>query len=215
LGQAAQGNSSPLHAMGLTELTSASKHNRIPAGEGKISTIREVEMKKKAFCGLLVMVFLFSGIAAYAETMKDIQDHPSCKYCGMDRQKFDYSRMLTEYGDGSSFGSCSIHCTAIDLAQAFDKQIKAFMVGDYNKKNLIDAEKASWVIGGNKPGVMTKTAKWAFADQKDAEAFIKENGGKLANFEDAMKTSYEDMYNDTKMIREKRAKMKQMKQEQK
>jgi hypothetical protein len=30
-----------------------------------------------------------------------------------------------------------------------------------------------------------------------------------------MKATYEDMYNDTKMIREKRAKMKQMKQEQK
>ena len=88
-------------------------------------------------------------------------------------------------------------------------------MADYDKKNLIDAEKAYWVIGGNKPGVMTKTGKWAFADKKDAEAFIKEHGGKLANFDDAMKTTYEDMYNDTKMIREKRAKMKQMKQQKK
>ena len=66
---------------------------------------------------------------------------------------------------------------------------------------------------------MTKSAKWAFADKKDAEAFIKENGGKLANFDDAMKASYEDMYNnmynDTKMIREKRAKMKVMHQREK
>jgi copper chaperone NosL len=170
-------------------------------------------MKKRAFGGLLVMVFLLMGIAAYAETMKDIQEHPNCKYCGMDREKFAHSRMLTEYSDGSSFASCSIHCTALDLAQTFDKQPKALLVADYNKKNLIDAEKASWVIGGNKPGVMTKTAKWAFADKKDAEAFIKENGGKLANFEDAMKVTYDDMYNDTKMIREKRAKMKAMQKE--
>jgi copper chaperone NosL len=170
-------------------------------------------MKKRALCGLLVMAFLLMGIAAYAETMQDIQAHKSCKYCGMDREKFAHSRMLTEYGDGSSFGSCSIHCTALDLAQSFDKQIKAIMVADYNKKNLIDAEKAYWVIGGNKPGVMTKTAKWAFADKKDAEAFIKEHGGKLANFEDAMQVTFEDMYNDTKMIREKRAKMKAMQKE--
>ncbi len=87
-------------------------------------------------------------------------------------------------------------------------------MADYNKKNLIDAEKAFWVIGGKKPGVMTKTAKWAFADKKDADAFIKENGGKLATFEDAMKTTYGDMYSDTKMIREKRAKMKKMQHEQ-
>jgi nitrous oxide reductase accessory protein NosL len=170
-------------------------------------------MTKRFFCGLLVMVFLFIGIAAYAENPQDIQAHKNCKYCGMDREKFAHSRMLTEYTDGSSFGSCSIHCTAIDLGQALDKQIKAIMAADYNKKTLIDADKASWVIGGSKPGVMTKTAKWAFADKKDAEAFIKENGGKLANFEDAMKAAYEDMYNDTKMIREKRAKMKEMHKE--
>ena len=172
-------------------------------------------MKQRFLCGLLVMIFLSIGITAHAETAQDIQAHKNCKYCGMDREKFDYSRMLTEYTDGSSFGSCSIHCTAIDLAQALNKQIKAIMAADYSKKNLIDGEKASWVIGGSKPGVMTKTAKWAFADKKDAEAFIKENGGKLANFEDAMKATYEDMYNDTKMIREKRAKMKEMPKEHK
>ena len=159
-------------------------------------------MKRKIFCGMLAALFLLTGMVAYAETMADIQAHKTCKYCGMDREKFAHSRMLVEYSDGSSLGACSIHCVALDLAQTFDKQPKAIMVADYNKKNLIDAEKAYWVIGGNKPGVMTKTAKWAFADKKDAEAFIKEHGGKLANFEDAMKSTYEDMYNDTKMIRD-------------
>jgi copper chaperone NosL len=170
-------------------------------------------MKSRIFCGLLAGLFLLTGLAAYAQTMKDIEAHKNCKYCGMDREKFAHSRMLIEYGDGSSFGSCSIHCVALDLAQSFDKEPKALLVADYNKKNLIEAEKAYWVIGGKKPGVMTQTAKWAFAEKQDAEAFIKEFGGKLASFEDAMKSSYEDMYNDTKMIRDKRAKMKQMKQE--
>ena len=60
--------------------------------------------------------------------------------------------------------------------------------------------------------VMTKRAKWAFEKKDDAEAFIKENGGTLAAFDEAMKAAYEDMYTDTKMIREKRKmmKMKQM-----
>jgi copper chaperone NosL len=62
------------------------------------------------------------------------------------------------------------HPLAIDPAQAFDKQPKAILGSDYNKKNLIEAEKAYWVIGGKNPGVMTKKAKWAFADKKDAEA---------------------------------------------
>ena len=169
-------------------------------------------MKTRIFCGLLVVMFLLTGIVAYGQALPDVQAHKNCKYCGMDREKFAHSRMLIEYEDGSSVGACSIHCVAVDLAQALDKKPKAILVADYNKKDLIDAEKAFWVIGGKKPGVMTKTAKWAFADKKDAEAFIKENGGKLANFDDAMKASYEDMHNDTKMIREKRAKMKAMHQ---
>lgn len=172
-------------------------------------------MKRKILCGLLVAVFLLTGLMAYAETMKDIQEHKNCKYCNMDREKFAHSRMLIEYGDGSSLGTCSIHCVAIDLCQAFDRQPKAIFVADYNKKNLIEAEKAYWVIGGKKPGVMTRTAKWAFADKNDAEAFIKENEGKIATFDEAMKATYGDMYNDTKMIWEKRAKMKAMQQEQK
>ncbi len=141
----------------------------------------------------------------------DTKKHPSCRYCGMDREMFSHSRMLIMYEDGSSIGTCSIHCTAIELAVNIDKTIKSIMVGDYNTKKLIDAEKAYWVIGGDKQGVMTKRAKWAFEKKEDADAFVKENGGSVATFEDALKTAYEDMYGDIKMIREKRKMMKQKK----
>jgi nitrous oxide reductase accessory protein NosL len=60
------------------------------------------------------------------------------------------------------------------------------------------------VVGGSKPGVMTKRAKWAFENKGDAEKYIKENGGTLATFDEAIKLAYEDMHQDTKMIREKR-----------
>jgi nitrous oxide reductase accessory protein NosL len=53
-------------------------------------------------------------------------------------------------------------------------------------------------------GVMTKRAEWAFENKVDAVRFAKENGGQIATFEQAMKASYEEMYQDTKMIREKR-----------
>jgi nitrous oxide reductase accessory protein NosL len=76
-------------------------------------------------------------------------------------------------------------------------------------KKLIGVETAFWVIGGNKMGVMTKRAKWAFEKKEDADKFIKENGGGMATFEGAIKAAYEDMYTDTKMIRERR-KMRKM-----
>jgi len=149
---------------------------------------------------------LITGLTFAQDDTKKI---PSCKYCGMDREKFSHSRMLIEYDDGTSVGMCSLHCLAVDLAVTIDKTPKAILVGDYNTKKLIDAENSSWVIGGNKMGVMTKRAKWAFEQKGDAEKFVKENGGSMATFEEAMKASYEDMYGDSKMIRERR-KMKKM-----
>jgi len=154
---------------------------------------------------VLLVSFSLSGLAVAED---DIKQFPSCKYCGMDRAKFAYSRVLIEYDNGTAEGTCSIHCAAIDFALNIDKTPKAIMVGDFNTKNLIDAEKAFWVIGGNKMGVMTKNAKWAFEKKEDADAFIKANGGKPGTFDQAMKASYEDMYADTKMIREKRKMMK-------
>lgn len=170
----------------------------------------EERMKRNRVALASVMVFcLFASTIVFAQGYEDTQKHPSCKYCGMDRQVFAHSRMLVEYDDGTSMAACSIHCVAVDLAINIDKTPKAFHVGDFGSKKLIDAESAAWVIGGNKPGVMSKRAKWAFEKRENAENFVKENGGTIAGFDEVMKASYEDMYSDTQMIREKR-KMKRM-----
>ena len=167
-------------------------------------------MKKGILSVLLVACVLSIGGVAFggADIQADIQKGPSCKYCGMDRAHFAHSRMVVEYEDGTSLGTCSIHCLAIEIIVNMDITPRSLQVGDYNSKKLIDAEKAFWVIGGNKPGVMTKKAKWAFETKADAEKFIAENGGSPSTFEEAMKATFEDMYADTKMIREKRKMMK-------
>jgi hypothetical protein len=125
----------------------------------------------------------------------------------MDRAKFASSRMAIEYDDGSKVSTCSLHCAAVELVNQIDKTPTAIKVGDFGTQVLLDAEKAVWVLGGSKPGVMTKRAKWAFADKAAAEAFVKENGGTIVGFEDAVKAAYEDMYQDGRMIREKRKAM--------
>lgn len=152
---------------------------------------------------LAAMVAVTSGVVL-AQQADDIQKHPVCTYCNMDRQQYAHSRFLIEYEDGSTFGACSIHCAAVDVALHIDKTPKAYKVGDYGTKKLIDAETAAWVIGGNKPGVMTKRAKWAFEKKEDAEKFAKENGGELATFDKAMEATFNDMFADTKMINQKR-----------
>jgi copper chaperone NosL len=183
-------------------------------GEGN-SMLKEVYMvNRKLFSvvGIVCVILLVFGAIVYAQ--EDIKKHGSCSYCGMNREQFSHSRMFIIYDDGSEAGVCSLHCAAIELSLKLDKTPKSVQVGDFNTKNLIDAEQAFWVIGGNKPGVMTKRAKWAFEKKPDAEAFIKGNGGNLATFDEAMTASYEDMNADTKMIRERR-KMKRMQMEKK
>ena len=159
-------------------------------------------MKKPVLPALLF--FLAMSCLGFAADSTDIVKHPSCKYCGMDRGKFAQSRMTVEYDDGASFGACSLHCAAIDLANEIDKTPSYIGVADYQSKKLIDAEKAFWVVGGGKPGVMTSNPKWAFETRQGAEWFINENGGSLASFEQAVGAAYHDMYRDTKQIRERR-----------
>ena len=162
---------------------------------------------------LLVLGFFLSvAPAALAAPPADVAQSPSCRYCGMDREKFSHSRMFITYEDGSTAATCSLHCAAVELANTIDKVPAMVSVADYDSKELIDAEKAVWVLGGSKKGVMTGKAKWAFASKESAERFIKANGGGIVTFDEAIKAAYDDMYQDTKMIREFR-KMKRLKQQ--
>lgn len=159
-------------------------------------------MKKIVVLALTFLLLSTSLLVALEHA--DQLSHSSCSYCGMDRTKFAHSRMLIEYTDQSKTATCSLHCAAIELALAIDKIPQSIKVGDFNSKQLLDAENAFWVIGGDQPGVMTSRAKWAFADKAAAEAFIGNHGGVLVGFDKAMKASYEDMYKDSMMIRNKR-----------
>lgn len=159
------------------------------------------------FLMALAIACLAAG-PARGDPPEDVQSCPSCHYCGMDRHKFGHSRMEVVHQDGRTVGTCSLHCAALELALSIDGPPKAIRVADMETRQLIDAETATWVVGGSKPGVMTGRAKWAFAERAAAEAFVKENGGRVASFEEAIQAAFEDMYQDVKTIREKRKAMK-------
>lgn len=160
---------------------------------------------RTALFSLLTLGICLSFVpAVLAAPPADVVQSPSCRQCGMDREKFSHSRMLIEYADGSVVASCSLHCAAVELAVTIDNIPVMVSVADYDSKELIDAEKAVWVMGGSKKGVMTGQPKWAFANKAGAEKFIKANGGTIVTFDTAIKAAYDDMYQDTKMIREMR-----------
>ena len=133
-------------------------------------------------------------LVAAAPLADDIKRYPECKYCGMDRERFGYSRMLVRYDDGTAVPTCSVHCTGIDLALNPQKSVRQTLVRDFNTRVLLDAEKAFWVLGGDKMGVMSIRGKWAFGDRQSAEEFTRSHGGSLAPYDEVMKATFEDMY---------------------
>lgn len=110
----------------------------------------------------------------------------ACGLCGMDRTRFARSRMLLEREDGSSTGVCSLHCALEALEHPEGSPVRALRVADRaHPGTLVEARACTWVIGGDLPGVMARTATWAFADAGEARAFARRHGGRVAGFEAA------------------------------
>ena len=157
---------------------------------------------------MLAVWFFIQLHPVQASAGDDLLEHPSCRYCGMDRTKFVHSRAYITYDDNTTTGTCSLHCAAVDLSLKIDLTPLSIMVADYNTATLIDADKSYWVVGGRKMGVMSKRAKWVFTSQAAAQEFISAYGGNPATFPQAVKAAFEDMWEDLRMIRNKRQRMK-------
>jgi nitrous oxide reductase accessory protein NosL len=154
-------------------------------------------MKQRLIVLNLVVALLFlSSMAAFAQD--DIEKHRSCAYCGMDRKAYGFSRMVIHYEDGATVGVCSLHCAVNELSANQGRTVKALLVADRNSRELINAEKAVWVMGGAKRGVMTQRPKWAFGTKVSAEAFIESYGGKIITWEEAIAAAREDAANDSR-----------------
>ncbi len=139
---------------------------------------------------LAALAVLGPGIGLAQE---DIERHRDCAGCGMDRKAYGYSRMLIGFRDGSQVGVCSLRCAVVELDRNPRREPAALEVADRDTRRLIDAETAVWVVGGRKPGVMTKLPKWAFANAAGAEKFVKANGGAIVPFAKAVAAAREEL----------------------
>jgi len=139
----------------------------------------------------------------------ELTKYPKCPYCGMDRKKWHHSRHLVQYDDNLVDGTCSIHCLAISLSLNLDRGAKAIYAADFGSqdeiKPLVNAEKASYLIGGKTKGTMTMKSKMAFSDKVVAKRSQEKIGGEIGLFDDALRAAYMSMADDTAMIRKKRA----------
>lgn len=138
----------------------------------------------------------------------DIDKYPKCPYCGMDRKMFHHSRMLVHYSDDLADGTCSLHCAAISLSLNVDREPKGIYVADVaaaaDSKPLIEVGKATFLVGSQLKGVMTKRSKVAFGSAETAKAAQASHGGELADFDQTLLAAYSDMAQDVSMIRKMR-----------
>ena len=141
----------------------------------------------------LLLAGLLAAAGALASGQEDIPRLRECSYCGMDRKAYGFARALVQYQDGSEVGTCSLHCAVTELDAHPEKRLKALLVADRNTHQLIESTSANWVMGGRKRAVMAARPKWAFSTPEAATAFIRESGGELVSWPQALAAAREDV----------------------
>lgn len=127
----------------------------------------------------------------------ELQKHPRCVICNMDRRKFHYARHLLHYADNHVQGTCSLHCAAECMVQERRRGFQAIYAPDFGAagepKPLFEAASATYLIGSDLRGVMTAVSKVPFASREAALQARQLYGGELAGFATAISASLEEM----------------------
>jgi len=121
---------------------------------------------------------------ANATLIQSGKEKYSCPNCGMHLVKF-YKTSHTH----ENHQYCSIHCLYESTKGVVPKDAK---VVDTITLELIDVNKAFYVVGSKVKGTMTRTSSYAFGNEKDALLFVSDNGGKVMHFAEAYAVASED-----------------------
>jgi copper chaperone NosL len=148
----------------------------------------------------ILFAFLLLAVTAAIAIGSDAPEGiANCSRCGMDRTRFAYSRTIVTYADGTTVGLCSLHCAVEEMMKSAGKKISSLKVADFDSRNLVAAETATWVTGGKVKGIMTMPAKWAFAGKEDASAFVRYNGGEITPYQEVLRAVQDEVTEMEKM----------------
>ena len=113
----------------------------------------------------------------------------SCPECGMNLPKF-YKTNHSAKVNGKVKEYCSIHCLVGDMNRG--NKLEDIQVVDAKSLKFINAKDAYYVVGSSKKGTMSKVSKYAFASEKSAKSFAKDNGGEILRFDEVIKKAQND-----------------------
>lgn len=113
----------------------------------------------------------------------------SCTRCGMNLVVF-YKTSHAAKVDGHQHQYCSIHC--LSEHENSGAKLNDKKVVDVLTLKFIDVKDANYVVGSDIDGTMSRTSKYVFRHEKNAKIFQSKFGGKIMNFEKALKVSQKD-----------------------
>jgi nitrous oxide reductase accessory protein NosL len=112
-----------------------------------------------------------------------------CVVCGMNLVKY-YKTSHTAKVDENEEQYCSLHCLAAQLNEG--EELRNPKVVDVTTLKLIPVQNAYYVVGSDVKGTMTQVSKYAFASLNDAEAFQAKHGGRVVDFNEALRLAKQD-----------------------
>lgn len=142
---------------------------------------------------------------------KTFEKYPTCPYCGMSISRYSHTMHLIQYDDDRSEATCSLHCASLSLALNMDRGPKHIWVGDagasaqYQQRPLVKVDEALYVIDPSRPGTMSGSSKLAFSNVNQAQMAAAASGGFIVNFDQALRTTYNEMTDAMIVIRQRRA----------
>lgn len=153
-------------------------------------------MPRRSLAPLLALALVASLSAQVRSARPDIQEHPECALCGMDREQFADTRHLLEYADGTKVGTCSIRCAAVRMVgggfPAPSRVLGADLSGRGPVPPLRDVGYLTYALDPTKRGTMSPRSKLAFLNRADAEKGLGE-GGRLIGFAEAVKEALSEV----------------------
>lgn len=147
----------------------------------------------KFFLKILFVLSLFFGVGLADEVkFNKMSENPEflqtgegkefCPICGMSIKHNYKTSHASVHKDGTKTQYCSIRCLVADNDAILD-EVK---VTDAKSEKIIDANKAFYVVGSKVKGTMSKVSKFAFENENDAKDFIKNFGGEIKTFKEAV-----------------------------
>lgn len=127
--------------------------------------------------GLLLLAGL---LLAYHNVFPE-EHRDDCHVCGMWIDQNMHTRHVVTTRDGSQIMFCSLSC-AMKFINANQSEIKRIQVADYLTAELVDAQKAVYLVDSDAPPVMSYLSFIAFRDRASAQKFQKVHGGTITDF---------------------------------